>query len=88
MSICVMSICAHSYPERNLHTARRQTRMPARHPHKIFAPLIGTATPNAIYTHHDPEHNLHTARRLTRTPAGHQRTIFAAPIGAATANTI
>ena len=40
----------HSYPERNLHTARRQTRMPARHPHKIFAPPIGTATPNAIYT--------------------------------------
>ena len=39
----------HSYPKRNLHTARRQTRMPARHPHKIFAP-IGTATPNAIYT--------------------------------------
>ena len=40
----------HSYPKRNLHTARRQTRMPARHPHKIFAPPIGTATPNAIYT--------------------------------------
>ena len=36
----------HSYPERNLHTARRQTR----HPHKLFAPPIGTATPNAIYT--------------------------------------
>ena len=40
----------HSNPKRNLHTARRQTRMPARHPHKIFAPPIGTATPNAIYT--------------------------------------
>ena len=40
----------HSYPKRNLHTARRQTRMPARHPHKIFAPPISTATPNAIYT--------------------------------------
>ena len=40
----------HSYPKRNLHTARRQTRMPARHPHKIFAPPFGTATPNAIYT--------------------------------------
>ena len=26
----------HSYPKRNLHTARRQTRMPARHPHKIY----------------------------------------------------
>ena len=50
MSICVMPICVHSYPKRNLHTARRQTRMPARHPHKIFAPPIGTATPNAIYT--------------------------------------
>ena len=50
MSICVMPICVHSYPKRNLHTARRQTRMPARRPHKIFAPPIGTATPNAIYT--------------------------------------
>ena len=50
MSICVMSICVHSYPERNLHTARRHTRMPARHPRKIFAVPIGTATPNAIYT--------------------------------------
>ena len=50
MPICVMPICAHSYPKRNLLTARRQTRMPARHPHKIFAPPIGTATPNAIYT--------------------------------------
>ena len=45
-----MPICVNSYPKRNLHTARRQTRMPARHPHKIFAPPIGTATPNAIYT--------------------------------------
>ena len=50
MSICVMPICVHSYPKRNLHTARRQTRMPARHPHKIFAPPIGTTTQNAIYT--------------------------------------
>ena len=50
MSICVMPICVHSYPERNLHTARHQTRMPARHPHTIFAPPIGTAAPNAIYT--------------------------------------
>ena len=40
----------HSYPKRNLHTARRQTRMLARHPRKIFAPPIGTAAPNAIYT--------------------------------------
>ena len=50
VSICVMPICVHSYPKRNLHTARRQTRMPGRHPHKIFAPRIGTATPSAIYT--------------------------------------
>ena len=50
MSICVMSIGVRSYPERNLHTASRQTRMPARHPHKIFASPFGAATPNAIYT--------------------------------------
>ena len=41
-----------SYPKRNLHTARRQTRMPAGHQHKIFATPIGTATPNTIYTQH------------------------------------
>ena len=42
----------HSYPEHNLHTASRQTRMPRKHQPKIFAaPIIGTATPNAIYTH-------------------------------------
>ena len=40
----------HSYPEHNLHTARLQTRMPATHPHKIFAAPIGAATPNTIYT--------------------------------------
>ena len=39
-----------SYPERNLHTATRQTRMPGRHQRKIFASPIGAATPNAIYT--------------------------------------
>ena len=50
MSICVMSICVHSYPERNLHTASRQTRKPERHQRKIFAPAIGAASPNAIYT--------------------------------------
>ena len=50
MSICVMPICVQSYPKRNLHTARRQTRMPGRHPHNIFAPPIGTATASAIYT--------------------------------------
>ena len=42
----------HNYPEQNLHTARRQTRMPAGHQRKIFATPIGTATPNAIYTQH------------------------------------
>ena len=40
----------HSYPEHNLHTARRQTRMPGRHQHIIFASPIGTATRNTIYT--------------------------------------
>ena len=41
-----------SYPERNLHTTRRQTRMPGTHQRKIFAAPIGQATPNAIYTQH------------------------------------
>ena len=45
----------HSYPEQHLHTARPQTRMPATHPHKIFAAPIGTATPNNIYTQHGPK---------------------------------
>ena len=40
----------HSYPEHTLHTARRQTRMSARHQRKIFASPIGTATPNTLYT--------------------------------------
>ena len=40
----------HSYPERRLHTARRQTRMSARRQRKIFACYIGTATPNTVYT--------------------------------------
>ena len=40
----------HSYPEHNLHTARRQTPMAGTHQHKIFATPIGTATPNTIYT--------------------------------------
>ena len=41
-----------SYPERNLHPARRQTRTPGRHQRKIFTAPIGAATPNAIYTQH------------------------------------
>ena len=41
-----------SYPKRNLHTARRQTRMPARHQRKIFTPPLSPATPKAIYTQH------------------------------------
>ena len=45
----------HSYPEQHLHTARPQTRMPATHPHKIFAAPIGTATPNNIYTQQGPK---------------------------------
>ena len=45
----------HSYPKHNLHTARPQTRMPATHPHKIFAAPISTATPNTIYTQHGPK---------------------------------
>ena len=40
----------HSYPEHSLHTARRQTRMSARHQRKIFASPFGTATPNTVYT--------------------------------------
>ena len=40
----------HSYPEHSLHTASCQTRMPGRHQRKIFAPPIGTATPNTVYT--------------------------------------
>ena len=40
----------HSYPEHSLHTASCQTRMPGRHQLKIFAPPIGTATPNTVYT--------------------------------------
>ena len=40
----------HSYPERRLHTARRQSRMPGSHQRKIFTSPIGTATPNTAYT--------------------------------------
>ena len=40
----------HSYPEHSLHTASCQTRMPGRHQRKNFAPAIGTATPNTVYT--------------------------------------
>ena len=79
MSICVMPICVHSYPKRNLHTARRQTRMPARHPHKNF---------RTSYWHSYPKRNLHTARRQTRMPARHPRKIFAPPFGTATPNAI
>ena len=44
----------HSYPEHSLHTASCQTR-PQR---KIFAPPIGRATPNDVYTQ---QSHLHTA---------------------------
>ena len=40
----------HSYPKHTLHTASCQTRMSARHQHKIFASPIGTATPSTLYT--------------------------------------
>ena len=46
VNLCDVNLCG----DINLHTARRQTRMPARHPHKMFAPPIGTASPNAICT--------------------------------------
>ena len=41
--------CENGCPEHSLHTARRQTRMSARHQRNIFAAPIGTATPNAVY---------------------------------------
>ena len=40
----------HSYPQHSLHTASCQTRMPGRHQRNIFAPPIGTATPNTVDT--------------------------------------
>ena len=43
----------HSYPKRDLHTARRQKA--GRHQHKIFASQHGTATRNAIYTQQRPK---------------------------------
>ena len=59
MSSCVMStcvMCVHSYLEGRLHAARRQTRMPGRHQHKIFTSPIGTATRNTIYTQQGAKH--------------------------------
>ena len=88
----------HSYPERNLHTARRQTRTPGRHQHKIFASPIGAATPNAIYTQQGAkparQDDIHTnfshllLAQLPRTQGRHPHKIFAAPIGTATPNAI
>ena len=69
----------HRYPEHNVHTARRQTRTPARHQHKNF---------RICYWHSYPKRNLHTARRQTRMPARHHRKIFASAIGTATPFTI
>ena len=59
-----------SYPKRNLHTARRQTRMPAGHQHKIFATPIGAATPNTIYTQHaaKPECQEHINAKFSQLP--------------------
>ena len=48
----------HSYTEHSLRTARRQTRMPGRHHHNMFASPIGRATPNDVYTQ---QRHLHTA---------------------------
>ena len=45
----------HSYPEHHLHTARRQTRMPATHQHRIFAAPIGPASGKTIYTQQGPK---------------------------------
>ena len=58
----------HSYPKRNLHTARRQTRMPGTHQRKIFAAPIGPATPNAIYTQHaaKPARQEHISAKLSQ----------------------
>ena len=50
---------SHSYPERRLHTARRQTRMPGRHQGKVFAALFGAATPNDVYTQQAAEPACH-----------------------------
>ena len=59
----------HSYPERNLHTASRQTHTPARHPHMLFASPIGTATaqlPRTQFTHSKPP-NPHARKTSTQT---------------------
>ena len=75
----------HSYPERSLHTARRQTRMPGKHHNKCFASPIGRAIPNNLYTQ---QAHLHTASEQTRMPTTHQRKIFASPSGTATPNRV
>ena len=62
-----------------VHTARRQTRMAARHQRTIAKSPHGTTTPNALYTHQ---------KRQTRTPGRHQHAIFASPHGTATPNAI
>ena len=43
----------HSYPERNLHTASRQTRMPGKHQHK-FSRLQLAQLPRTQFTHSTP----------------------------------
>ena len=68
----------HSYPGRNLHTARRQTRMAGTHQCKILASPHGTATPNTIYTQQGAK------PRQTRMPGRHQHKIFASPHGTET----
>ena len=91
----------HSYPERNLHTATRQTRCShlrmAHLPRTQFthskAPNPNgrkTATENFRISarHSYPEHNLHIARHQTRMAETHQFKIFASPHGTATPNAI
>ena len=55
----------HSYPERNLHTASRQTRMPAGHQRNIFATTLSTARPRMQFTHSTPP-NPHASRTSTQ----------------------
>ena len=78
----------HSYPEHSLHTASCQTRMPGRHQRKIFAPPIGTATPNNVYTQQAAKPNARKTPPYIFRRSYCRRTFFAGPIGTATPNTL
>ena len=54
----------HSYPERSLHTARRQTRMSARHQRKI-SQLLLARLPRTTFTHSKPP-NPHASNTSTQ----------------------